>query len=477
MSLTRKIAHNTAIQFAGKIGGTIIALVTMSLMLRYLGKTGFGQYSTAINFLAVFAILIDLGLYLIVTREISKEGADESKLVSNTLTFRFVIGLAVLSLAPLISLFMPYADITRLAILVNASAFLFMSLNQILTGVFQKHLRMEKVAIGEIAARVFWLISVLIVVELDAGLLWIVATNSIAALINFIILHAFSRKYIKISFAFDFALWKKLWKSAAPLALNVVLNLVYFKAGIIILTLLDTEAAVGTLGAAQKILENLITFSAIFAGLLFPLFARWIKKDQDQFKKVLQKGFDALSILVFPLVAGSIWLAEDIVVLFGGADFVDSAPVLQVLMVAVGAIFFGNLFGNVIVAADLQKKIVPVYVVNALLAVVMSFVLIPQISYFGAAYATLLTEIIVAIAAFFVVKKFLKISLKYDVVAKAIVSALAMIGVLFVMPDDTNIIVNIIGGAGVYGILMFAMGAISKEVIMEIVSLRSQAKS
>lgn len=477
MSLTRKIAHNTAIQFAGKIGGTIIALVTMSLMLRYLGKTGFGQYSTAINFLAVFAILIDLGLYLIVTREISKDGADESKLVSNTLTFRFVIGLAVLSLAPLISLLMPYADITRLAILVNASAFLFMSLNQILTGVFQKHLRMEKVAIGEIAARVFWLISVLIVVELDAGLLWIVATNSIAALINFIILHAFSRKYIKISFAFDFALWKKLWKSAAPLALNVVLNLVYFKAGIIILTLLDTEAAVGTLGAAQKILENLITFSAIFAGLLFPLFARWIKKDQDQFKKVLQKGFDALSILVFPLVAGSIWLAEDIVVLFGGADFVDSAPVLQVLMVAVGAIFFGNLFGNVIVAADLQKKIVPVYVVNAILAVAMSFVLIPQISYFGAAYATLLTEIIVAIAAFFVVKKFLKISLKYDVTAKAIISALAMIGVLFVIPDDTNIIVNIIGGAGVYGILMFAMGAISKEVIMEIVSLRSQAKS
>jgi O-antigen/teichoic acid export membrane protein len=476
MSLTQKIAHNTAIQFAGKIIGTVLALVTVGLMLRYLGREGFGQFSTAVNFLSVFAIMIDLGLYLIVTREISKKGADENKLVSNTFTFRLVIGLVVLSIAPIVGLFMPYAEITQWAIAVNASAFLFMSLNQILTGVFQKYLRMDKVAIAEILGRIFWVVAVYGVIQFDLGLLWVVGANTVAALLNFIVLYLYSKRYVKIRLAFDFSMWKKIWKSAAPLAVNVILNLVYFKAGIIVLTLIDTEQAVGTLGAAQKILENLITFSAIFAGLLFPLFSKYVKSDALQFKNVFQKGFDALSIIVLPLVVGSIFLARDIVVLFGGGDFASSAPVLQILMIAVGAIFFGNLFGNIVVAADLQKKLVPVYIVNAALALGLSFLLIPSISYFGAAIATLVTEVVIVCAAGFLVYKKLHVFPKMHTLLKASVAAAGMFGVLYFLPETLHVLIKIAIGATLYFILLYVFKGISKELIVEILMLRRAGK-
>src|SRR3990167_10087051 len=101
MSLTRKIAHNSLIQFAGKIIGTALALVTISLMLRYLKQEGFGVYTTAINFLAVFGILADMGLYLIMTREISKDNADINAITSNAFTLRLVVSVACLALAPL----------------------------------------------------------------------------------------------------------------------------------------------------------------------------------------------------------------------------------------------------------------------------------------------------------------------------------------------------------------------------------------
>ncbi|MBU1119298.1 flippase [Patescibacteria group bacterium] len=472
MSLTRRIAHNTGIQFAGKIIGTLIALVTISIMLRYLGKEGFGQYATAINFLSVFAILIDLGLYLIVTREISKPNADEEKLISNTLTFRLTVGIVILSLAPLIGLFMPYAPITKWAILVNSSAFLFMSLNQILTGLFQKHLRMDKVSIGEVVGRLFWLASVLIIVKLDLGLLWIVGTNAIAALINFLLLFIFSRKFTRVRLAFDFKLWRDIWVSATPLAINVILNLVYFKAGIIALSIMDTEEAVGTLGAAQKILENLIAFSAIFAGLLFPLFAKYIFKDKKKFERVYKKGFDAIAMLVIPLVAGTIVLAERIVVFFGGEEFQSSAGVLSVLMIAVGAIFFGNLFGNAIVAADIQKRLVKVYIVNAALAVGISITLIPYLSYYGAAISTLVTEIIVAFAAAVLVYKHLKLLPSFVVFFKSLFAAALMLLTIVLIPESVNLILTILAGGVVYFVALFVIGGVSKEVVMEVVAVR-----
>lgn len=475
MSLTRQIAHNTIIQFSGKILGTVLAMVTLSLTMRYLGQTGFGEYSTAVNFLSVFAILIDLGLYLIVTREISKPGADEKKLLSNTITMRLAIGLPVLALAPLVALFLPYSNLTRLAILVNAAAFLFMSLNQILTGLFQKYLRMERVSVAEITGRVFWLVTVVLTLKLNLGLLWVVGFNSLSALLNFLLLYFFALKYAKIKLAFDFTLWRQIWRAAAPLALNVVLNLVYFKAGVIILTVMKPAEDVGILGAAQKILENLITFSAIFAGLLFPLFSKYLRADRPRFKRVFERGFDALAILVIPLIVGTLFLGKEMIVFFGGAEFAAASGVLKIMMFAVGTVFFGNLFGNVLVAADLQKKLVPVYIANAVLALVVSFIFIPRFSYYGAAFATLITEIVMCFVPGFFVAKYLKIRPSFKAFWKVLAATLAMALCLCFLPRNFNLAFLILIPGAVYFLILYLLKGVSKEVIQEIVSLKKES--
>ena len=64
MSITKKLAYNTIIQFAGKILTTILGIVIIALMTRYLGKEGFGQYITVVAFLSFFGIIVDFGLNL-----------------------------------------------------------------------------------------------------------------------------------------------------------------------------------------------------------------------------------------------------------------------------------------------------------------------------------------------------------------------------------------------------------------------------
>ena len=83
MSYTRKIAHNTLIQIIGKAISTVIGVVVIGMLTRYLGQAGFGQYITIMAFLSFFGVLVDMGLYIILVKKISEPNVDQDSLVSN----------------------------------------------------------------------------------------------------------------------------------------------------------------------------------------------------------------------------------------------------------------------------------------------------------------------------------------------------------------------------------------------------------
>ena len=100
MILVRKIAYNIIIATGARAFGVALSLISLGFIVRYLGKEGFGSYSLVLAFLYTFNILADLGLYSLMTREISRPGANEKKIASNIFTLRIIalfifLGLAV----------------------------------------------------------------------------------------------------------------------------------------------------------------------------------------------------------------------------------------------------------------------------------------------------------------------------------------------------------------------------------------------
>ena len=140
MSLTRKIASNTIIQFVGKAISVFLGVITIAIMARYLGKIGFGQYSTIMAYLQFFAILVDMGLSLTVVRLISDPNYEQQKIFNNVITLRLVSAIIFLGLAPLIVIFFPYDNLVKLGVAITTLSFLFTSLSQIFIGLYQKEL-------------------------------------------------------------------------------------------------------------------------------------------------------------------------------------------------------------------------------------------------------------------------------------------------------------------------------------------------
>src|SRR3989344_1477750 len=245
MSLTKSIAQNTFWQILGKIIGTFLGVITIGLLTRYLGQEGFGYYTTALAFMQFFGVLVDMGLYLVLLKEISANPEKENHIFNNILTLRIFSAVLFLGGGALLIFTFPYPDIVKWSAVIVSVSFLFMSLVQILTAVFQKYLKMGLVALAEVVGRLGFLIVILLFIFYQGNLPALMLGNVANTFIYLVILWFLIKKYVKIQWSFDFGYWKLVIKKTWPIALGIAFNLVYFRADTIILSLYKPAADVG----------------------------------------------------------------------------------------------------------------------------------------------------------------------------------------------------------------------------------------
>ncbi len=476
MRLSAKIFYNIFIQIVSKIIATVLGLLAIAIITRELGLIGFGQYTTIITWLSFFAILADFGLTLVTAQMISQPGADEKKLLNNLLGFRLVLAIALLGLAPIIILFFPYSHVIKLGVLITTLSFFFIALNQVLVGLFQKKLRMDKVSLAEVISRVILLVGVILAVKLGFSLIGILVATVVASAINFLLLFIFARSFTRLRLEFDLSVWKEIARKSWPLALTIALNLIYLKADTLILSLIKSEAEVGIYGAAYKVIDVLITIPFMFAGIVLPIMTfNWLKHDTDTLKKVLQKSFDFMIILALPLIVGTQFMAHEIMTLIAGEEFFISGLVLKILIIAAGLIFLGTIFSHAIIAVDKQKKLIGAYVFTSITALIGYFIFIPRFSYFGAAWVTVYSELVIALAAIYYTWKYTGFCPKLGRIAKAGLASLIMGLILYYLPDSFyesgfSLLFTLCAISVVYFVSLFALGGINKKEIAELLN-------
>ncbi|MFH1129458.1 MAG: flippase [Patescibacteria group bacterium] len=470
MTIVKKIAYNTAVSTGARLLGVALSLITIGIIARYLGKDGFGSYSLILAFLYTFDSLADLGLYSLMVREISKPGADEKKVVSNIFTIRIVALVLLLIIASLVVWVFPYSNQVKNGTMFATISFLFLSMGQVLMGIFQKYLRTDRSAIADIVGRVAQFALVLVVMKLGFGFYGAIFSLIVGCLINFLLLFVFARRYVKFSLEFDFVYWKKLIKATIPIAASIVLTLIYFKIDSIFLSIpainrssLSPMSDVGIYGIAYKILEGLIFFPAMFVGLIMPLLSASAFNDREKFKRIFQKTLDILFVFIVPLIIGILMLSTQIVVLIGGGDFSASAGPLNVLAIAVGFIFLGNLFGNSIIALNKQKIGAWIYFAGMVFNIATNLIFIPRYRYLGAAWTTTITELLVTVLMFVLIYKTIKYFPKFNI-WKPLIAGGVMAGFIYLF-NGFNIILLVFGGLIVYLGTLYLIKGIKKEEI------------
>ncbi len=385
------------------------------LLARILGPALYGIFGYTLSSIQIISgVFFDLGLLLIVTKELS--GGNDSIYIP---ALWLKVGGSILG-SILFFLLIPVLHFPLVLTISLVTWAIFNSFTDFYFCVFRAKSKMYGEAITMISQRLFLL-----------GMLYLIYAGSIyhfqslelyasgaafccSALFGLIVAFLLVRRMFP-SFLYHkekrmvVREVKALAKKALPLVGVSFFGFIYYKIDIVLLGLLSTNEQVGFYNASYRIIEASLLIPMIVTNTLYPRLALSWVNNFERFSRTFKKAVAAL-LLVSLLVAMSIvTLSTPIVVTLFGREFQPSAEILCLLAGTVVMVYPGYLMTQSLVILGKQKGYLFVTISAAVINIVLNCFFIPLWQAKGAAAATIITEASVTCIAAFIIIRHIKI--------------------------------------------------------------------
>ncbi len=216
----------------------------------------------------------------------------------------------------------------------------------------------------------------------------------------------------RISFNIDLELIKKLFRSTLPYALlGLLMSLYYRMDGLMIERLLGDEGAKesGIYAAGFRVLDAFNMIAFLFASILLPRFARLLKENTS-IQKLLKRSRDLLLALLIPVVVSCLVFRHEIMQVLYTEYTSYYAEIFGILICTLLPVAMVYIYGSLLTADGKLRQLNIIAIAGVLINLILNVVLILKMKALGAAIATLITQIIVAILHVWVANRQYQIS-------------------------------------------------------------------
>lgn len=426
----RKIYTNTLAQIAGKIITAMISIFLIKLLTSYLDVAGYGLYSKIYNYLSIFAVIADLGLYTITVRELTKYSDNDemiSKINGNILSLRTISGIIIIFLSISIAPFLAgYDSPMALTGIFIVSLFTLMGLiNSSLMSYLQATLHTEFSLIANTCGKLltFGMILVFATLFFPRGItpdIDIFVLVMIAWLCGNILMTGltwwYSRKYHLIRFHWDKEYIRHILSISMPYWLALFLGVIFFKVDIILLSLLEdsdiTDTSIALYALPMKIVEVGMMYGTIFLNSLLPVLTTAIEKnDQKKVEWLTGKGFELLFWFGLAIALFGYSYAYEITRLISSSEFITTTVMWYSTVDAMRIViwiflfyFVSSLSTYIMIARGEQSRMMWINGSIAIVNIIGNLLVIPWYSFIGSAWVTLVTQILLMIITWWYVR-------------------------------------------------------------------------
>ncbi len=393
-----KYFKNTSWLFGEKILRMVVGLFIGIWVARYLGPEQFGLFSYAQSFVGLFTAIATLGLDGIVIRELVKDESRRDELLGTAFYLKLVGAFCVLILLAVAVNFTSNDATTNSIIFIIASGTIFQSFN-VVDIYFQSRVMSKFVVYANfISLFLSSLIKVVLILN-EAPLMafvWVVLFDSFVLAVGFVYFF-FKNSSFKIQdlkFKKETAL--SLLKDSWPLILSSIVIFIYMKVDQVMIQEMLGSVAVGQYAAAVRLSEAWYFLPMVISASLFPAIINAKKVSEELYYARLQKLYDlmvwmALAIAI-PMTFMSAWVIE---LLYGGA-YNEAGAVLMIHIWAGVFVFLGVASGKWFVSENLQLMSMWRTFFGMIVNIILNIFLIPKYGIVGAAFSTLIGQLIAA---------------------------------------------------------------------------------
>ena len=180
----------------------------------------------------------------------------------------------------------------------------------------------------------------------------------------------------------DSSLQRRMVGLSWPLMLNNLISFSFFKIDVFLLESLQGNAVVGLYSVAYKFLDALQILPASFTIAVFPILSRYAASAKDSLMRAYLLSVRLLVIVALPIAVVTTFLAEPMVYLLGGSQYLpDSRIALQLMIWSVPIGFINSVTHYVLIALNQQRFLTKAFAIGLTFTVVANRVFIPIYSY------------------------------------------------------------------------------------------------
>lgn len=226
----------------------------------------------------------------------------------------------------------------------------------------------------------------------------------------------YARKHVWVGFRFDAAYILHILRVSLPYGLALFLGVIFFKIDIILLSVMenpqDADSIIALYALPMKIVEVGMMYGIIFLNSFLPVLTASIEaKQTDETQKLTKRGFEILIGFGAGLACFLFFFSgEAIRVISTEAFFVSSffgytaVDALQIVAWIFLFYFLASLANYILIAEGAQKKILYINSIIACINIVGNIIFIPHFSFIGAAWVTLVTQMLLVVMSLWLVR-------------------------------------------------------------------------
>ena len=388
----RKYFANTSWLLGERILRMVISLFVGIYVARYLGPERYGLLSYVLSFVWLFSSFLDLGHREIIVRELVKHPEQRNVILGSAILLR-LSGAALLGSGVAVGLqFVNNDQQTSLMIGIIALGMTFQSW-ELIDYYFQSQVQSKYTVWAQTVQLIVASLIKIALIIWNAPLIWFAVVFSLEYIILsalFLLLYNwrvgnFPIRHCNLIYA------RQLLKNSLPLFFTGMAILIYMKIDQVMLKELVGVESVGIYAAAVKLCEALYPLPVLVAGSLYPAIIGIKDTNPTLYNSRLQKLYTLLVWGAFALAIPITFLADWIIYILYGKEYIESVIILKIYVWAGIFVFLSVANNKWMVIENFQKYILLTTLLGMSSNIILNVILIPRYGASGAAVATLIS--------------------------------------------------------------------------------------
>lgn len=405
----KSLEINAILNITKQCCAILFPLITFPYISRKLGSEGYGVYSFSWSFVSYFVMLAALGLHTYSVREgarIRNNRAELESFAAEVFTINTISSLVALFLLFSIALINPKINKYLLFVSIESLAIILSLIGRDwINSVYEDYLY---ITVRYIIIQFVALSAMFVFVKTSKDV-WIYCVLAILASFGGNIPNIFyTRRYAKLKLTRNMH-FKKHIVPLLTLFANTIAMMVFVNSDIIMLGFFYNDEVVGVYSLSSKVYSMIKQMLNAIVIVALPRVTSVIERDEDEYRSLLRKIFNYLTIILIPVSVGLLMMSDSVIMLAGGKQYIAGNPAMKVLSISIIFAMIGSFMMNcVLIANRKDTKCFTSTLIAALTNIVLNLILLRRIGIVGAAITTLIAEIVNAVLMTYYSKQIVK---------------------------------------------------------------------